>query len=66
MDRAVVVQSTQLSPRSVKLQQQVRDLLGDDQGQRLQILASLLWADLPSDPAETDASSEANVELGAA
>ncbi|MBI2261924.1 MAG: hypothetical protein HYU62_09720 [Caulobacterales bacterium] len=66
LDRAVVVQSTQLSPRSVELQQQVRDLLGNDQGQRLQILASLLWADLPADPAETDTSSEANAEAGAA
>lgn len=66
LDRAVVVQSTRLNPASAKLLKQVRDLLGDDQEQRLQILANLLWADLPADPAEASESSDAGAEAESA
>jgi hypothetical protein len=66
LDRALVVRSTRLNPGAAKLLKQVRDLLGEDQGQRLQILASLLWADLPADPAEAadDSGASAKAETG--
>lgn len=49
-DRTSVVQPTAMSPASARLAQTIgAQLQGTTRGERLQILASLLWEDLPTD-----------------
>jgi hypothetical protein len=51
-DRGLVVQNRHLAPSAAKLREEVRALLGNDPAQRVQILANLLWEDLPAEQAD--------------
>ena len=46
LDRGLVIRGTRLGESGTEVAAEVRTLLGDDPGQRLRILAHLLWEDL--------------------
>ena len=58
-DRGLVVQTTQLTPQGDKRLKAVRNTLGDNRTERLQILANLMWDELADQAAvEPDATGQ--------